>query len=142
MFSYVLAGELGGMTRDEMMRRMSSEEFVTWRVIYEKLAPFGNLRQDVRAGQVAAPIVNAILSAAGVKDPGNKPSDWILPLLKEPVPEKPQSQEDIKFIFKALADAHKIKEERHKKPKPVAPVPVLPVRISPRPVVQFPKNPE
>lgn len=54
---------------------MSAREFNEWIAFYE-LYPFGELRADMRAGQVASPIVNA-LRALGGSSHRTRPLDWV-----------------------------------------------------------------
>lgn len=66
------------------MARMSGTEFAEWQIIYDKFEPFGEWRNDLRAGEVAAPIASLLqmlITAATlgkVKFPKNpRPSDWL-----------------------------------------------------------------
>lgn len=98
-----------------MMRRMPRSEFEAWKLVYERFDPFGEMRMDVRFGEMIAAVVNT-LKAAHFKDPTFvKPSDFIhtpLDWYRPPgtlIPGE-MSQEQIKATFKAMADAHKLSE--------------------------------
>lgn len=71
------------MTVAELGSRMSSAEFMAW-VAYAELEPFGPLREDLRAGHIAALIAN-IARSMGKRPSTAKPSDWF-PELAEPEP--------------------------------------------------------
>jgi hypothetical protein len=43
---------------DAMLAEISAEQFIEWGA-FERIEPFGELRADLRAGKIAAAIVNA-----------------------------------------------------------------------------------
>ena len=83
------------MTRDEMMERMSSTEFSTWMAKYN-ISPFGAVRDDLRAGMIASPLINIQLAKGETR---TKPGDWIL----DKEPEEPQDPATMAVILKGLA---------------------------------------
>lgn len=78
---------------------MPASEFAEWKIIHEKFDPFGSEREDLRAGSIASPLLNIQLSRRSRK---TKPGDWILKF----VPTKPQTEEQMKAVFRALAQAY------------------------------------
>lgn len=67
------------MTVGEMLSRMSAAELTEWMAFY-KLEPFGDERADLRAGVVAATIVN--VHRTSKNDPIAQPMDF-MPLSKQ-----------------------------------------------------------
>ena len=92
---------------------MPASEFAEWKLVHDKLDPFGEERKDLRAGTVASPLINIQLAKGAER---TKPSDWICDFDKEPPP--PQSPEQQKAILKGLAMGMKRQAERKvKKPR-------------------------
>jgi hypothetical protein len=92
------------MTVDGMLSGMSSIELTEWMAYYE-LEPFGEERADLRAGSIAAPLLNLWLSEAKMKDA----KDWIMHSddLVEDDDLDEQDEEDMKAVLKAFAAAAK-----------------------------------
>lgn len=57
------------MTVEELQARMTSREFAEW-LAYYRIYPFGNEREDQRAGAIASAIVNVH------RKKGSKPLGW------------------------------------------------------------------
>lgn len=89
---------------------MSCEEFQSWKLVYHKVAPFGEQRADMRAGSVISPLLNLLKSYLFKSPKMSKPSDWILEMERQK-PEKPkleiQSLTDMQAVCKALSNAAK-----------------------------------
>jgi len=73
-FWFVLALALGA-TVGELQARMGSLEFAEWQALYQ-LDPFGDVRADFQAGQVASTVVNLFREK---DDPVVSPAAFILP---------------------------------------------------------------
>ncbi len=69
-------------------------------VVYHKLDPFGQQREDLRAGMIASPLLNIQLSKTSAR---SRPSEWILSF------DPPEMQDPAvgKAILKALASSKK-----------------------------------
>ncbi len=92
---------------------MPASEFTEWLVIDEKFDPFGSVREDLRAGMIASPLLNIQLAKGS---PRTKPTDWILDLR----PVQPMTDAQMQKVFKALAEGYKrskrpVQEQRSKK---------------------------
>ncbi len=83
----------------EMLSRMSSREFAEW-MAYYRLEPFGDERADLRAGTIAAPLLNMWAAKGSAKA---KPSDWIMKF----GPREPMDWEAMKSILQAHSDSMK-----------------------------------
>jgi len=73
-FWFVLALALGA-TVGELQARMGAREFSEWQALYQ-LDPFGDVRSDFQAGQVASTVVNLFREK---DDPMVSPAAFILP---------------------------------------------------------------
>jgi len=82
------------MTRDEMMSRMSSEEFYHWMVL-EKIEPFGEFGDWLRTGIVSSIIANV---NRGKDRKAFKPEDF-MPKFEA---DKPQGPEEFYAALMAL----------------------------------------
>lgn len=99
------------MTVNEMLRRMSSEEFSEWQIIDKKFEPFGEWRKDIRTGMAMTPLINTVRGyLMGKLAHFVKPSDFILQWEKPSL--QVQSMDQMKMVCKGLADAYKIAESR------------------------------
>lgn len=74
---------------------MPMQELIEWQIFYT-LEPWGEWRNDLRAGMMVAPIINMFSSKGSKKA---KPNDWVMRF--EPLPE--QSIEEMKFVLMAFA---------------------------------------
>jgi hypothetical protein len=99
VFQYRLALALG-MTRQELLARMTSAELSEWQALYQ-LEPFGDLRADLRAGIVAATVAN--VNRAKGTSPA-KPSQF-MPLLRNQKPQ-PMDAAGFKAAFGRIAKAY------------------------------------
>lgn len=91
------------MTVAQLLRSMSEEEFVEWQLVYNKFDPFGEVREDLRAGMGISPLLN-LLRQRWCKHPTlTKPSDWIMDLAELTQPQPPMSWQDMQMICKGLA---------------------------------------
>lgn len=81
---------------------MSEREFQTWMIRY-RIEPFGEARDDMRAGNIASPIVNMLMRSIW-KDPERytKPSEWVIDYFKKAAIPGMQSGAEIKVFFKNL----------------------------------------
>ena len=82
------------MTVAEMLGRMSGDEFTEWRAAY-KLEPWGDTREDLRAGMVACAIVRALVKT------DLRPEDF---LMKFGPPEK-MDMGLMRMMLSGLAEA-------------------------------------
>jgi hypothetical protein len=90
------------MTVGEMLAKMTSMEFTEWKVFFN-LEPFGDMRADLRAGMIAAPLLN-IWKKRG-SSPAH-PSKWILDFDSV---NKTTDPDSIKMLFQFIAYTHKEK---------------------------------
>jgi hypothetical protein len=87
------------MIREDMMERMSAEEFAGW-MAYAQIEPFGEPRADLRAGLQWITGINMWLGK------GRKPlrlEDY--PLLQSMRPREPVTSTSVFAALKALAEA-------------------------------------
>lgn len=77
----------------------------------QKLEPWGAIRDDLRAGTIASPLLNIQLSRESKK---TNPVDWIMNFLGDNKPSV-QTPDDMKAVLQALADVDKMKEIRKKR---------------------------
>jgi hypothetical protein len=96
------------MTVAELGRRMSSAEFTGW-LEYAALEPFGPLREDLRAGQLASLVANI----AGSKDA--TPATFF-PELAEPEPE-PEPEDLLTQIRAWIARSKRPRQAVIRKPR-------------------------
>lgn len=94
MFRHRLALALG-MTISEMNLRMSAGELNQWRA-FERLAPFGDIRADLRNGVLCTIVSNALGGRS-------RPGDYILEFDPN---EKQMTSEDIMGQLRAYAMVH------------------------------------
>jgi len=92
---------------NEMLNRMTSSEFSEW-IAYHELDPFGQEREDLRAGMIAAPLINCWSKKGGKKA---KPKDWIL---KSKKLQTPQDWTFMQKIFKSVVKNYEKKEQQKK----------------------------
>lgn len=107
-----------------MLAGMDGEEFEEWKIIDQYFDPFGNDRADLRSGEAVAHLANIMKVgfrfigplATMPKDFCHTPKDW-KPKRKPPVTKKSKEDqiEEMKMVCRALAEAHKLKEERKSK---------------------------
>ena len=130
------------MTVAQLLRSMSAEEFTEWKIVHDKLDPFGSRLAELQAGSIAAPLFNIQLSKGGRR---LRAVDWLGLFLAEldPPPIEPQSPDTIKAIFKGIAEGWKKKPRapKAKSPKAEKPPTVGSVGLSPPSVPGTPENP-
>jgi len=80
---------------------MSSSEFSEWMAFYS-LEPFGEERDDLRAGSIASPLLNVWIPKGKRQ---SKASDWIMKFGEEE--KTPQSLKQMDKMLRGLAAAHK-----------------------------------
>ena len=92
------------MTVRELENRISSRELAEW-MAYYSIEPFGEQREDYRAGLVAATVANC--AGAGKKNKALQPADFI-PIYTQPkkmsMIDRRQEQLSQMAIFKDLAE--------------------------------------
>jgi hypothetical protein len=98
------------MTVGEMLARMSAWEFQEWLVFY-KLDPFGELRQDMRAGLCISPLLNTVREGLGNAQV-SRPTDFIWEFDRKP--PKTQPVNEMKMLCKAIAEGAKISADRRR----------------------------
>lgn len=94
-----------------MLNRMSSSELEEWKLIYNIFDPFGNIREDLRAGMISSPLVNMWRKKGS---PRSKPSDWIMKFDSR----VKQTGEHMKQLLQSFAAAFTIRNKREKNVKP------------------------
>lgn len=97
------------MTVREMLSRMSSSEFSEW-MAYYNIEPFGPIREDLRAGMIAAPLLNIWVPRGGTRA---KPSDWIMRFDKA---AEEQDWETMKAMLQGFTAAMKARAKGGKMP--------------------------
>lgn len=92
-----------GCTVRELENRLSSAEFAEW-MAYYSLEPFGEARDDYRAGLIAATVANC--AGAGKKNKPLQPTDFIH-IYQQPktmsVLDRKKEQQKQMAVFKQLA---------------------------------------
>jgi len=115
-FWFILAQALGA-TVGELQQRMSSSEFSEWQVLYQ-LDPFGNLRGDFQAGQIASTVVNLfrdktdpVLSPAAflLPSPWNNATDTTIHRHEQQDSPAPGSREETELFLAAMGAVRKEK---------------------------------
>ncbi len=94
-----------------MLANMTSREFTEWEEFY-KMEPFGELRADIRAGMMTAPLINMWRKPSSTPV---HPSRWIYDA--DTIGNKITDPDAIKLAFQALAAAMKGKPKKKKKHK-------------------------
>lgn len=79
---------------------MTRQEFLEWLAFY-KLDPFGEIREDLRAGILAAAVVNTLRGVHGVKGRQVKPKDF-MPTFRR----RRMSGDDMKSMLMGYAKQH------------------------------------
>lgn len=102
------------MTLGELGRRMSSAEFTGW-MAYAELEPFGPLREDARAGVIAATAVN--IATAGAKERRHFGPGDFFDSLREPEPVVPVTAEQRVAKLRAWAARMNKRPEARKVPR-------------------------
>lgn len=94
------------MTVRELENRMSARELSEW-MAYYAIEPFGEQREDYRAGLLAATVANC--AGAGKKGKALQPTDFI-PIYTQPKQvsfiDRKQEQARQMAMFKKLAEAN------------------------------------
>jgi len=90
-----------------MLGRMSSTELTYWKAWW-RIEPWGEYRADLRAGSVAAPLLNIQLARNADK---YKASDWLMEFEKP----KPQTPDEMKSALRSLAAAGRKKHGKKRK---------------------------
>jgi hypothetical protein len=85
------------MTVEELLRRISSQELSEWMAFYQ-FEPFGEERDDLRAGIVASTVANA--NRDPKKGRALKPQDFMPQFDRE---RKPQTPKEIYQAFRSWA---------------------------------------
>ncbi len=106
---------------------MSEREFQEWRLIYDKLDPFGEYRADLRTGTMMAPLLNFLKTAYSgktgpdqmlgqEKKPWHTIRDWIQDFTKPVVDEvkRPVPWQHMRTLFSTIAKSF----ERKASPRP------------------------
>lgn len=78
-----------------LLRNMPAAELAEW-IAYYQLHPWGEEREDLRAGMIAAPLLNC-----WTKGRRWKPQDWVA----RPKRKEPMSVENMKTVLQALAES-------------------------------------
>ena len=81
----------------ELLRRVTASELSEW-MAYAELEPFGQEREDLRAGMISSPLVNLWIQKGHTL---TKPSDWVLNF----EPKEPMTGEQLAFMLRGLAAA-------------------------------------
>lgn len=95
---------IGGMTRNELMKRITIDELNDWYAYFE-MEPRGDERNDWNAGMIASVIINSIKSIFTKNTNPITPNDCRLKFTKET--EKKQSAKEMMEIFKAIERRNK-----------------------------------
>ena len=83
---------------------MSAEELEEWRAFYQ-IEPWGETRADLRAGSIAAPLLNAWTKKGSRRA---KPSDWIMRF----EPKEPQDPDQMRTLLAGFAEACKAQDQK------------------------------
>jgi hypothetical protein len=92
----------------ETLSKLSWSEFVEWQMEYT-LEPWGERRDDLRAGLMVAPILNMFIPEGKSKA---KASDWLMDFTKEPEP--PKTEKQMKALLKGIAGMFAAKKPKKK----------------------------
>jgi len=84
---------------------MGSRELSEW-IAYDQIEPLGSLRDDIRAGMIASPLVNMQIS----KGKKTEVKDWILKMEREE-----QSPDDMKMLLQGIAKEYERREKRSRR---------------------------
>jgi len=87
------------MPVSELGKRVTSSELSEW-IAWDRIQPFGEMREDLRAGMIAAPLLN-IWIPKGKKRA--KASDWIMEFDSVDEEKKIQSPEVMKMLLSGLS---------------------------------------
>jgi len=94
-FAFKLALALNWSSVEDGLNNISSKEFAYWEV-YNTLDPFGEDREDYRAGIVASTVLNA--SRTNKKDKVWKPEEFIPKFGKEQKVNKQTVEQQLKIV--------------------------------------------
>ncbi len=97
----------------ELTAAMPATEYEEWKWVYSEFDPFGNRREDLRAGSIAAPLLNLWVKPGSHKA---VPSDWIMDFGKSGTSPR-QSTKQMAMICQMFAAAHKQTPGRGQKKK-------------------------
>ena len=86
------------MTVSEMLRRMSSSEFSEWKAYYGR-HPWGEEREDMRAGMIAAPLLSCWSKRSF------KPSEWVMDFTNDD--EVVQDSDNMRAMLEGLTKSMK-----------------------------------
>jgi len=92
-----------GIPVREMLRRMSSTEFLQYQILYT-IDPWGSARGDLQAGVVASTIANTVPRKKGSAGRRWKPADFVLEFFRRR--RRRQSVADMAAMMRSFAEKH------------------------------------